>query len=98
MNIYEIADPEQGSESFVTLHQKGSLKIEAIRSRLTFSGEEYIQEEDEWVILVRGTAKLEIEGVERLLRAGDCLFLAHHIRHRVLFTSDDALWIGVFSS
>lgn len=98
MNIYQIANPAEGEESFTTLHQIPSLRIEAIRSRLTQPGQLYDQEEDEWVVLIRGTAMLEIEGNAQLLKEGDSLFLKRHVRHRVLSTSDDALWIGVFSS
>lgn len=98
MNLYEIAEPSENGESFFTLHQTSNLKIEAIRSRLFMPGEEYDQEEDEWVLLVRGKAALEVEGDERLLREGDSLFLPRHTLHRVLSTSDDALWIAVFSS
>ncbi len=97
MNIYEIMEPEAGEESFVTLHQSSTLKIDAIRSRLTVAGENYDQEEDEWVILVRGSAMIEIEGNHHCLKEGDSLFLERHTRHQVLSTSDDALWIGVFS-
>lgn len=97
MNIYEIKEPEIGKEAFVTLHQSSTLKIEAIRSRLTIAGEKYDQEEDEWVILVRGSATIEIEGINHSLKEGDSLFLERHTRHQVLSTSDNALWIGVFS-
>lgn len=97
MNIYEIAEPAAQMELFVPLHQSSNLKIEAIRSRLSLPGEVYDQAEDEWVVLLRGTARLEIEKKEHLLCAGDHLFLPRHTSHRVLSTSDDALWIGVFS-
>jgi len=98
MNIYEINDPEKGNERFVTLHQTPELKIEAIRSRLYSPGEIYDQREDEWVILIQGTAAMEIEGEKRLLNKGDSLYLKRRTRHRVLSTSDDALWLAVFSS
>ena len=98
MNIYEMDEPSKESETFATLLETSTLKIEAIRSRLTLPGKEYYQEEDEWVILVRGTAALEIEGNVRLLREGESVFIKRHTSHRVLQTSDDALWIGVFNS
>jgi cupin 2 domain-containing protein len=98
MNIYDIPDPAKEREHFVPLHRTPTLKIEAIRSRLTQPGEIYDQDEDEWVILVRGEAKLDIEGALHTLHAGDSLYLKQHTRHRVLMTSDDALWLGVFSS
>lgn len=98
MNIYQIHSPEAGQETFCTLHQTPSIKIEAIRSRLCVAGIVYDQEEDEWVVLIRGNALLEVEGEEISLHAGDSLFLQKHVRHRVLSTSDDALWLAVFSS
>lgn len=98
MNIYEIAEPSKNSETFFIVHQTPTLKIEAIRSRLFTPGDVYDQEEDEWVLLVRGEARLQIQNDEFLLRAGNSLFLPRHTLHRVLSTSDDALWIAVFSS
>jgi len=98
MNIYDVAKPENDCETFLTLHQTTSLKIEAIRSRLTRPGMHYNQEEDEWVMLIDGTAQLEINGELRHLQKGDFLFIPHHTPHRVLSTSNDALWIGIFNS
>lgn len=98
MNLYEIGEPAADMELFLPLHQSSGLKIEAIRSRLSFPGEIYDQAEDEWVILLQGSACLEIEEREHQLRAGDHLFLPRHTIHRVLSTSDDALWLGVFTS
>ncbi|MFA5215428.1 cupin domain-containing protein [Sulfuricurvum sp.] len=97
MNIYEIEEPERGKETFLLLHQTPTLKIEAIRSRLSVAGVIYDQNEDEWVVLVRGSATMEIQGVKHALKEGDSVFLARHTRHQVLSTSDDAVWIGVFS-
>ncbi|MDD3595116.1 cupin domain-containing protein [Sulfuricurvum sp.] len=98
MNIYQISNPKEGEESFFTLYQTSTIKIEAIRSKLSAPGEMYDQKEDEWVVLVRGNALLEVEGEEIPLSAGDSLHLKQRVRHRVLATSDDALWLAVFSS
>lgn len=98
MNIYDIAEPESDNETFVTFYQTASLKIEGIRSRLTRPGIEYFQEEDEWVILLEGTAQLEIDGELRHLQKGDILLIPRHTPHRVVLTSKDALWIAIFSS
>lgn len=98
MNLYTLPDPASGKESFFPLHQSKGLKIEAIRSRLSEPGEHYNQEDDEWVVLIRGEASLEVEGKIYALREGDSLFLPKHTRHQVLSTSDDALWLAVFSS
>lgn len=98
MNIYDMAKPENDSETFVTFYQSPSLKIEGIRSRLTRPGIEYFQQEDEWVLLLEGRAQLEINGELRHLQKGDFLLIPRHTPHRVLLTSDDALWIGIFNT
>ncbi|HEX5623247.1 MAG TPA: cupin domain-containing protein [Sulfuricurvum sp.] len=98
MNLYALNDPKPNTEIFQTLHQHGRLKIEAIRSHLTQPGEVYDQNEDEWVILLRGNAGLKIKDTMVHLQAGECVFLPKHTPHQVLSTSDDALWLAVFSS
>lgn len=97
-NLYHMKKPAENSEHFSTLFQNHSLKIEAIRSWLKTPGDIYNQEEDEWVLLLIGEASLQI-GDQRLnLIRGDYCFIPRHTEHRVLSTSEDALWLGIFSS
>jgi cupin 2 domain-containing protein len=98
VNIYTLKNPKPDSEQFATLHQKHGIKIEAIRSHLLHPGEVYDQDEDEWVVLIRGNAQLLIQQKVLNLREGDSVFLPKHTPHQVLSTSGDALWLGVFSS
>ncbi len=97
-NLETVQKPLFNSETFEQLFQNRSCRIEAIRSSLTAAGEFYDQDQDEWVILIEGEAILEVEGVEYPLRRGDYCFIPKHTRHRVLSTSENALWLGVFSS
>ena len=98
MNIYTLQNPKPDTECFATLHHTKNIKIEAIRSHLLQPGEIYSQEQDEWVILIRGHAQLRV--VEKIieLEEGESIFLQKHTEHQVLSTSEDALWLGVFSS
>lgn len=96
-NLDTLQKPKFNSETFGKLFQNRSCRIEAIRSSLADPGELYDQEEDEWVMLIKGEAMLEIEGIKYPLRSGDYCFIPKHTRHRVLSTSEDALWLGVFS-
>lgn len=98
MNIYALENPEPNSECFATLHQNKNIKVEAIRSHLLQPGEVYNQEEDEWVLLIQGKAKLRVNETIITLAKGESLFLPKQTPHQVLSTSEDALWIGVFSS
>lgn len=96
-NIYHTQEPKENSETFVTVFQNNSLKIESIRSWLKAPGEVYNQEQDEWVLLVRGEASLQISEQVLNMTKGDCCFIPRHTKHQVLSTSNDALWLGVFS-
>lgn len=55
-------------------------------------------EEDEIYVVVRGTAKIEVEGESQPLATGDAAFVAAHARHRFFEMSDDfAVW-AVFAT
>jgi cupin 2 domain-containing protein len=93
--------PDSPDETFETLLKKPGIKIERIISsgQATPEGEWYDQEEDEWVLLVCGTAGLLIEGepFPRRLEAGDFLFLPAGCRHRVEWTDPEvkSVWLAV---
>jgi cupin 2 domain-containing protein len=86
-----------------TLLLRPGLRVERITSRGHRSpdGFWYDQDEDEWVMVVRGAALLRFQGEERprRLEAGDHADIPAHVRHRVEWTDPDAdtVWIVVFS-
>jgi cupin 2 domain-containing protein len=63
-------------------------------------GEWYDQDRDEWVVVLRGRARLRIEGEpeDRALAPGDHLLLRAHVRHRVEWTDPDepTVWLALF--
>jgi cupin 2 domain-containing protein len=97
MNFFTLKNlPAPGTEQFETLHKSRAVSIERIASNRLADGEWYDQDHDEWVMLARGSARLEYGGGDiRNLEAGDCLLIEARRRHRVLETSDDALWLAV---
>jgi cupin 2 domain-containing protein len=97
-NLHNGKSPDENREIFSTLFQNNSIKIESIQSWLKTPGEVYDQDQDEWVILLEGEAKLEIDNVIVDLQRGDYLFIPKHTLHRVHSTAKNTLWIGVFSS
>lgn len=97
-NLYEGETPTENNEVFSTLFHNDTLKIESIRSSLKIPGQLYDQNQDEWVLLLKGEAQLEIIDDIRPMRSGDYLFIPKHTPHRVLRTSENALWLAVFSS
>ena len=81
---------------------EAGVRIERIVSRAHASPEGfwYDQEEDEWVLLVSGSAGVAFEGRDELvvLGAGDHLTIPAHCKHRVEWTdaSSDTVWLAVF--
>ena len=88
-------------EYFETLLERKGVKLERILSRghVTPEGEWYDQLQDEWVMVVRGAAKLRLAGERELvnLQAGDYILLPAHCRHRVEWTSPDeeTVWLAL---
>ena len=88
-------------EVFNDLLAVPGLRIERIVSRGQCSppGFWYEQEWDEWVLVLRGEAGLQVEGREDVLKleAGDHAWLPAGRRHRVAYTSatETTLWLAV---
>lgn len=102
MNIYDMTEKNIGSELVQELWHKKSVRINRIVSQGETSGW-YDQEEDEWVLLIDGEAKLEIEKpsgqIEKItLSRGDHLFIPAGQKHRVTDTSvrPPCIWLCVF--
>jgi cupin 2 domain-containing protein len=94
-NLYEDALPPATGERFDTLLSHQGLVIERIVSTSRIVSQEYVQEQDEWVLLLQGEARLDVAGRTVPLRAGDYLFLPSRTPHTVLQVSDGALWLAV---
>lgn len=90
--------PEEITQSLLTAD---GLRIGRIVSggQASPEGFWYDQDEHEWVVLLGGSAGLEIEGEGvRVLRPGDFVLLPAHCRHRVAWTDADGptIWLAVF--
>ena len=100
-NIFaEIPDviPE---EIFETILNAKAFRLERIVSEghSTADGEWYDQNENEWVILLAGSAGLLLEGDDEpvVLKPGDYLNLPAHKRHRVVWTdmNEKTVWLAL---
>ncbi len=94
-NLFADAHPPSVGERFETLLRHRNLVIERIVSSSAITPTEYVQTQDEWVVLLKGAAVLEVEGEPRELTAGDYLFLPAGMPHTVLRASEGALWLAV---
>lgn len=101
LRIPETVMPGQGAEYFENLLSgPGNLRVERIISHghVTPQGEWLDQDEDEWVLLLEGSAGIAFpDGREVSLYAGDSLLLPKHARHRVSRTSSPCIWLAVFA-
>jgi cupin 2 domain-containing protein len=88
-------------ELISTLLESESLRLERILStgQRTADGQWYDQEQDEWVVLLRGRARLQIVGEPepRQLAPGDWVLLPAHCRHRVDWTDPNqaSIWLAL---
>lgn len=100
-NIFKKIPAALPDELCENILDPGSFKLERIVSRAhaTPEGEWYDQEKNEWVILLRGSAALRIEGNDHLtlLAPGDYLLLPAHRKHRVEWTAPDTetIWLAL---
>ncbi len=78
----------------------GAFRLERIVStgQVSPPGFWYDQAGHEWVVLLSGGARLQVEGQadEVTLRPGDYLFLPAHCRHRVTWTAVETVWLALF--
>ena len=91
--------PSRAREEFLTLLETSKVKIEQINSNGQPSPEAFWfdQTENEWVVLLKGSATLRYDEDRTLdLHEGDSLLIPAHTRHRVDSVSADALWLAVY--
>jgi cupin 2 domain-containing protein len=102
LNLFAaLPGPGPEEETQILLERPG-LCLERIVSHGQASPEGfwYDQAEDEWVLLLRGAARLRIAGEtdDRALGPGDHLLLPARLRHRVAWTdpAQPTVWLALF--
>jgi cupin 2 domain-containing protein len=100
-NLFADLPKHLPEELVQTLINAGSVRIERIVSHGHASpdGFWYDQDRPEWVMVVKGEAKLRFEGDEQPvgMRPGDWLNIPAHRKHRVEWTTADepTIWLAV---
>jgi cupin 2 domain-containing protein len=100
-NIFENVPAELKEELFETLAKNKNIRIERIISlgQTTPENKWYDQDENEFVLLLKGEAELLFESEEKQkLKSGDYLIIPAHLKHRVVYTSEnpECIWLTVF--
>jgi len=100
-NIFENIPDHIPEELFQEILKTENIKVERIVSKGHSSPDNYWydQEENEWVILLKGSAGLLFEGDEKAVRlkSGDYINIPSHTKHRVEWTDPDmeTVWLAI---
>jgi len=100
MNIFDAIPNDLSNEILESLVENKNVKIERIVSKGHSSPESgwYDQIHNEWVMVVKGKAKLAFDNKEPVILAeGDYLTIEAHQKHKVEWTDADkeTIWLAV---
>jgi cupin 2 domain-containing protein len=101
-NLFDNIPADLPEELFEQLVESSCVRIERIVSKGHSSPESgwYDQEENEWVVVLKGAAKLRFEQDGKLveLDAGDYINIPARVRHRVEWTNPEmeTVWLAFF--
>jgi cupin 2 domain-containing protein len=101
LNLFSDIPEHLPEELVQTLVAAASVRIERIVSHGHASpdGFWYDQDQHEWVVLLKGAARVCFEGDEQPveLGPGDIMHIPAHRRHRVVWTTPDepTIWLAV---
>ena len=102
LNLFAALPEASADEHIEVLLDRPGIRLERIVSHGQASppGYWYDQEDGEWVMVLRGQARLRLDGEaeDRVLGPGDYLYLAPHVRHRVAWTAphEPTVWLALF--
>ena len=100
-NLFANLAASRDADQLAELLAAPGLRLERIVSlgQTTPPGEWLDQSQAEWVIVLRGAAKISFEGESgaRDLRSGDYVIIPAHCRHRVDWTAPDepTIWLAL---
>jgi len=98
-NLFSDIPATLSDELIETISSHGNVRVERIISHGHASEEGfwYDQDEDEFVLLLQGEAKLEFEDGATHLKPGDYLTIKAHRKHRVKWTTPEqpSIWLAI---
>jgi cupin 2 domain-containing protein len=95
-NIYNYLLPKPDSEVFYTQLQTQGVEIKTIVSNTLSTPQTFTQACDEWVVVLQGCAKIEMDGVVYKMHKGDSLFIPANTQHTLLKTKKVVVWLAVY--
>ena len=99
-NLFTDLPEKLPDELLTTLFEATNARIERIVSHGHISPEGfwYDQDEHEWVVILKGAARLRFEDSTLEMKPGDFVNIPAHRKHRVEWTTVDepTIWLAVF--
>ena len=98
-NFLENIPSSSKDEIFQTIVENDNIKIERIISygQTTPKDYWYDQDEDEFVYIIQGDAKIKYDDESiHLLNTNDSLYIKAHQKHQVIYTSNPTIWLTIF--
>ena len=89
------SDVPRSGEDFHPLARVGGTRVEHIVSSDSPDTAVQVQAWDEWVLLLTGAARLEVDGHPVAITARDWLLIPAGTPHRVLATEPGTEWLAV---
>lgn len=96
-NVFDINPKSSNKEVFKELYANKDIAIEKILSygQVTPEKEPYIQDHDEWVMIIEGSAKVKLDSKEYSLHKGESLFIPKNKKHWVTYTENPTIWLAI---
>jgi cupin 2 domain-containing protein len=98
-NVFDDRPPTLPDEVFSTLLESTNVRIERIVSQRHASPEGfwYDQDHHEWVMVLKGAARLRFEDQTVEMKSGHFINIPAHKKHRVEWTTPDepTIWLAV---
>jgi len=95
-NIFDFVLPDADSESFKTELKHKNVEIKTIVSNTLITSQTFTQQCDEWVVVLQGCAKIEMDGMIHKLKKGNTLFIPKDTKHTLLKTRKTVVWLAVY--
>lgn len=97
-NLLTLPRGGQEEERFEDILSRPGIRLERIVShgQTTPVDRPYVQDWDEWVMILEGSAELWLDGLgERSLSKGDHLLIPSGQAHRVTYTAEPTVWLAL---
>ena len=99
-NLFADLPPDLSDVLFTTLLDANGVRIERIvsHSHASPEGVWYDQKQHEWVVVLKGAARLRFDDEIIEMKPGDFVNIPAHRNHRVEWTTPDepTIWLAVF--